>query len=254
MSCCTSATSAPASSMSPAKVRRRSCGPKRAISATHRYDGTMTTDASLPRLPQYRVWWILALTVAVASVGVAIADWFLADDWAQRAQRGDYFGGHFSVAGSIAGAILLCVAVLFQRDAVRGQTAAVAMQQEELQLQREELAATRTEMEAARRVSEGQRDLMPRQVMVASEAATISQIIEALRFRNELDIRIQELKDTPTSAEESSAHMREVARLNAQRLSIGRYMEVLTARASIDGILSPYLRDLAGLPPLQAAP
>jgi len=190
--------------------------------------------------------------VVLVGIGFLVASWVQGADWQERGQRGDQFGGHLSAAGSIAGAILLFVAILLQRDSIREQAKAVNMQREELELQREELAATRKEMEQARQVHEGQREALVRQVMVASEAATISQIIEALKFRNDLDIRIQHMMDRSTSADESRAHNQEILRLKTQRESIGKYMDILTCRASVNGLVRPYLRELAGLPAIPA--
>lgn len=118
----------------------------------------------------------------VAAIVFAWVDWPSDGDWTKAGARGDFWGGHFSPAASLAAALLFVIAIL--------------LQYKELKLQREELAATRKEMAAARAVHERQSqalhfqcDLIERQAAASERSAIVSNIIEVIRFRADLEMR-----------------------------------------------------------------
>lgn len=129
--------------------------------------------------------WFLLIGVAVvfaAAVVFVWVDWPSNGDWAEAGVRGDFWGGHISPAASLVAALLFVIAIL--------------LQYQELKLQRQELTATRQEMAAARKVHERQAealnlqaDLLKRQAAASERSAIISNIIEVIRFRADLEIR-----------------------------------------------------------------
>ena len=126
-----------------------------------------------------------AVGVMVAAIVTAIVlvwlDWPSNGDWAEAGVRGDFWGGHISPAASLVAALLFVIAIL--------------LQYQELKLQREELAATRQEMAAARKVHERQAealnlqaDMLKRQGTASERSAIVSNIIEMIRYRADLQI------------------------------------------------------------------
>ncbi len=130
-----------------------------------------------------------AVGVLVAAIVIAWVDWPSNGDWTEAGAQGDFWGGHFSPAASLAAALLFVIAIL--------------LQYKELKLQREELAATRQEMAAARKVHEQQAealrlqaDMLKRQGATSERSAIVSSIIEMIRFRANLEM-MQYAKEGP---------------------------------------------------------
>ncbi|GAB5496646.1 MAG: hypothetical protein Phyf2KO_17260 [Phycisphaerales bacterium] len=99
--------------------------------------------------------------------------------WDERAQRGDFWGGHIAAGASVVANLLLVITLLLQR--------------EELKLQREELRATREEMVHSREVAERQEAAMREQVLVSRQASELHQLFELGRqldvLRDESSVR-----------------------------------------------------------------
>ena len=126
-------------------------------------------------------YWLLigfAFVVILVGIGLLIYNW-PGESVEQAGQRGDFFGGHLAAAGSLAGALLFFVAILLQRD--------------ELAAQRAELKLTREEMERARDVTTVQADELKKQTKIAQKAAMVSSIIQIVRMRAELEVKMQDV-------------------------------------------------------------
>lgn len=137
--------------------------------------------------------WLLLIGVTVVFAGTVVfvwVDWPSNGNWAEAGVRGDFWGGHISPAASLVAALLFVIAIL--------------LQYQELKLQRQELAATRQEMAAARKVHERQAealnlqaDMLKRQAAASERSAIVSNIIEVIRFRADLEMRKYVGKNPP---------------------------------------------------------
>jgi len=172
--------------------------------------------------------WMLAAVVIVLIVGLVLVaiDFANADNWTERGQRGDFWGGHIAAAGSMASVILLILTV--------------AMQRVELHRQLEELEANRKEMEAGRQVHMSQRKQLERQAIIAEKSAQQIHIFDVLerrqsiydqyqRFFNPDGTRISQLntgnigdKDTVIEYEQTEERLRNFDTYLEKTISISR--------------------------------
>lgn len=124
------------------------------------------------RLPKsYRGLIAFAVLVVLASFSLPVWGYFecFNGNWAELASRVTYWGDMVAAGGSIAGALVLIVAVLLQRD--------------ELALQREELRLTREEMRQARAVYETQERHMARQTELSERSAVLTHLMQIMEYR-----------------------------------------------------------------------
>ena len=106
---------------------------------------------------------MMASAVTLGGTYLVYLDWNATDLWEERAQRGDYWGGHVAAGAGLVANLLLVITLLMQRK--------------ELEYQRLELQATRQEMVESRKVAEQQSQTMDMQLHLASDTAEINQII-----------------------------------------------------------------------------
>ena len=100
-----------------------------------------------------------------------------ASEWAQRAQRGDYWGGHISAAASSSTVLFLIAGILMQRREIK-------MMSESMEEQKDHLEGQAKHLEEAGKLQEQQVNEMRRLVKAMRMTSHTARILELTRQRD----------------------------------------------------------------------
>lgn len=120
----------------------------------------------------------IAGVVVVVAITLLIADYAVACDWAERGQRGDFWGGHVAAIAGTGSFMFLLLTVWMQHQQLRDQ--------------RKELQEAGEHLEEERSTRKAELELLKAQVSSADRTAVIAQIQDIIRLRIEIAFQAEQ--------------------------------------------------------------
>lgn len=101
-----------------------------------------------------------AMMLAFVAIDLIETQWLDQEPWTQRAQRGDFWGGHVAAGAGMMGAFLFVAALLLQHSELKAQRQDLALHREEIKKQTDALEGQRRELAEQSRTLRDQTELI----------------------------------------------------------------------------------------------